>query len=352
MSTLLIDLQGQTLSQEEVELLSHPLVAGVILFSRNFYDRPQIQALVKSIRQQVKKPLLITVDQEGGRVQRFREGFTQLPALQAFACLIEDPKQQLNTAQQAGWQMAAEMTALDIDLSFAPVLDLGYQCLAIGDRSFHTMPEKVTALAAAFIGGMRQIGMASTGKHFPGHGNVIADSHQETPYDNRPAAQIFAEDIQPFQQLIQQNLLSAIMPAHVIYPQCDSQPASGSSYWLKQVLRQQLGFQGAVFSDDLGMKGANFMGDFVERCQQSLQAGCDLLLLCNEREGVIKVLDYFKPEEAPTQFALRQTRLQNLFKRKTQDWSTLACQPRWLENQKKLTALQQQWLEYKAKRAS
>lgn len=347
MSTLLIDLQGQELTQEEVEILSHPLVTGLILFSRNFYDRAQIQALVKSVRQKVKKPLLITVDQEGGRVQRFRQGFTQLPAMQAFS-LIEDPAEQKIMAQQAGWQMAAEMIALDIDLSFAPVLDLGHQCTAIGDRSFNQNPEKVTALASAFIQGMQQMGMASTGKHFPGHGHVLADSHLETPYDNRSADQIFAQDIQPFQKLIQQHLLQAIMPAHVIYSQCDSQPASGSEYWLKQVLRQQLNFQGTIFSDDLGMKGAGFMGDFVQRCQQSLQAGCDLLLLCNERAGVIQVLDHFKPQQSTEQINLRQTRVNQLFKRKTLRWSELEASPRWLENQKKLTALQQSWLENKA----
>ncbi|HDR1288068.1 TPA: beta-N-acetylhexosaminidase [Pasteurella multocida] len=348
MSTLLIDLQGQELSQEEVELLSHPLVAGLILFTRNFHDRAQMQALIQSIRQRVKKPLLITVDQEGGRVQRFREGFTQLPAMQAFACLIDDPVQQTNMAQQAGWQMAAEMTALGIDLSFAPVLDLGHQCQAIGDRSFHSQAEMTLNLASAFIDGMHQVGMAATGKHFPGHGHVIADSHLETPYDERPKQQIFAQDIQPFQQLIQQNMLDAIMPAHVIYSQCDPQPASGSAYWLKQILRQKLGFNGTIFSDDLGMKGAGFMGNFVQRCEQSLQAGCDLLLLCNEREGVIQVLDNLKLSETEPHFALRQQCLQQLFKRKTIRWSELEATSRWLENRKILTALQQRWLDNKA----
>ncbi|HDR1813781.1 TPA: beta-N-acetylhexosaminidase [Pasteurella multocida] len=347
MSTLLIDLQGQELSQEEVELLSHPLVAGLILFTRNFHDRAQMQALIQSIRQRVKKPLLITVDQEGGRVQRFRDGFTQLPAMQTFACLIDDPVQQTNMAQQAGWQMAAEMTALGIDLSFAPVLDLGHQCKAIGDRSFHSQAEITLNLASAFIDGMHQVGMVATGKHFPGHGHVIADSHLETPYDERPKQQIFAQDIQPFQQLIQQNMLDAIMPAHVIYPQCDPYPASGSAYWLKQVLRQQLGFNGTIFSDDLGMKGAGFMGDFVQRCEQSLQAGCDLLLLCNEREGVIQVLDNLKLSETEPHFALRQQRLQQLFKRKTIRWSELEATSRWLENREILTALQQRWLDHK-----
>lgn len=349
MSTLLIDLDGKELSQEEIELLEHPLVAGLILFTRNFHNREQMQALVRDIRQRVKKPLLITVDQEGGRVQRFREGFTQLPAMQAFATLLNDPIQQTEMAKQAGWQMAVEMTALDIDLSFAPVLDLGHQCKAIGDRSFHTQVDKTITLASSFIDGMHEVGMSATGKHFPGHGHVLTDSHLETPYDERSQKTIFEQDILPFQKLIQQNQLDAIMPAHVVYTQCDLQPASGSTYWLNSVLRQQLGFNGAIFSDDLGMKGAGFMGNFVQRCEQSLDAGCDLLLLCNEREGVIQVLDNLKLQEKQPHFELRQQRLHQLFKRKSIRWSELEATSRWLENQKKLTALQQDWLDYKAK---
>ncbi|MCI5763002.1 MAG: beta-N-acetylhexosaminidase, partial [Actinobacillus porcinus] len=303
MSTLLIDLKGQTLQQEEVELLEHPLVVGLILFTRNFYDREQIQALIKDVRQRVKKPLLITVDQEGGRVQRFRESFTQLPAMQSFAALEKDVNEQLRLAQETGWQMAAEMTALDIDLSFAPVLDLGHECKAIGDRSFGGDVEPAIRLANAYIQGMKQAGMATTGKHFPGHGHVIADSHLETPVDERSSAVIFERDIQPFKQLIAKNQLDAVMPAHVIFSQCDSQPASGSRYWLQQILRQQLGFTGAIFSDDLGMKGAGFMGDFVERSEKALAAGCDLLLLCNEPDGVVQVLDNLKLNENPPHFA-------------------------------------------------
>lgn len=346
MSTLLIDLAGQVLTREDAELLAHPLVAGVILFSRNFHDRAQIQTLVSAIRN-VKQDLLITVDQEGGRVQRFRDGFTQLPAMQAFASLITDPARQAETALQAGWQMAAEMTALGIDLSFAPVLDLGHQCKAIGDRSFHTECEPTIRLAAQFIAGMHQAGMAATGKHFPGHGHVLADSHLETPYDDRSQAEIFSRDIQPFRQLIARGCLDAVMPAHVIYTQCDAQPASGSDYWLKQILRETFHFQGAIFSDDLGMKGAGFMGDFVSRCAKALYAGCDLLLLCNERDGVIQVLDNFKPQESAQQAALRHMRRQRLFKRKTFGWDELQQSARWRENHQKLTALQQHWLSAK-----
>lgn len=348
MSTLLIDLKGQSLTQEEVELLEHPLVAGLILFTRNFYDREQIQALVKSVRQRVKKPLLITVDQEGGRVQRFREGFTQLPAMQAFATLINESNERQFTAKQAGWLMAMEMLALDIDLSFAPVLDLGHECKAIGDRSFHCEAESATFLASAFIDGMHAAGMSATGKHFPGHGHVIADSHLETPYDERSKEVIFAKDILPFQQLIAENKLDAVMPAHVIYTQCDSQPASGSSYWLQQVLRHELGFDGTIFSDDLGMKGAGFMGDFVARSKKALAAGCDLLLLCNEPNGVIQVLDNLKLDENRPHFDARQARLQRLFKHKTLTWHELERNAEYRKTSEKLTALQQEWLAYKA----
>lgn len=347
MSTLLIDLKGQALQQEEVELLEHPLVTGLILFTRNFYDREQIQALIKDVRQRVKKPLLITVDQEGGRVQRFRDGFTQLPAMQSFAALEKEVNEQLRLAQETGWQMAAEMTALDIDLSFAPVLDLGHECKAIGDRSFGGDVESAICLASAYIKGMKQAGMATTGKHFPGHGHVIADSHLETPFDERPSAVIFERDIQPFKQLIAQNQLDAVMPAHVIFTQCDNQPASGSRYWLQQILRQQLGFNGAIFSDDLGMKGAGFMGDFVARSEKALAAGCDLLLLCNEPEGVVQVLDNLKLNENPPHFAERQHRLQSLFKKKSFSWNELTKTERWLNNSKTLTAFQQQWLATK-----
>ena len=343
MSTLLIDLKGKELEQEEVELLSHPLVAGLILFTRNFEDREQIQELIRSVRQRVKKPLLITVDQEGGRVQRFRDGFTMLPSMQAFQEILSTTEQ-VSFAKEAGWQMAAEMIALDIDLSFAPVLDLGHECRAIGDRSFSSDVKSAVNLAIAFIDGMHQAGMASTGKHFPGHGHVLADSHLETPYDDRTKDEIFSCDLQPFQQLISQNKLDAIMPAHVIYRQCDSQPASGSEYWLKEILRKQLNFQGAIFSDDLGMKGAGVMGDFVERSKKALNAGCDLLLLCNEREGVIQVLDNLKLEETTENFAARQARLKSLFKQKSFDWSELTKTSRWIENHQKLTALQQEWL--------
>ena len=347
MSSLLIDLNGKELEQEEVELLSHPLVAGLILFTRNFENREQIQELIRSVRQRVKKPLLITVDQEGGRVQRFRDGFTMLPSMQAFQETLS-ATEQVSFAKEAGWQMAAEMIALDIDLSFAPVLDLGHECRAIGDRSFSSDIKSAVNLATAFIDGMHQAGMASTGKHFPGHGHILADSHLETPYDDRTKDEIFSSDLQPFQQLISQNKLDAIMPAHVIYSQCDSQPASGSKYWLKEILRKKLNFQGTIFSDDLGMKGAGVMGNFVERSKKALNAGCDLLLLCNEREGVIQVLDNLKLAENEPHFMARQARLQSLFKRREINWNDLISDQRWRLNYQKLADIQHRWLDIQA----
>lgn len=341
---LLIDLKDKELSQEEVELLEHPLVSGLILFSRNFHDKQQVQALIKDIRQRVKKPLLITVDQEGGRVQRFRDGFTELPAMQSFAQLAENETQAKQFAYDTGWVMAAEMFALDIDLSFAPVLDLGHQSKAIGDRSFSQNLNQLLPLAESFIDGMKAVGMATTGKHFPGHGHVLADSHLETPFDDRPKSIIFEQDIQPFQQLIAKNKLSAIMPAHVIYTQCDSQPASGSSFWLKDVLRKQLNFNGVIFSDDLGMKGAGFMGNFVERAEKAIYAGCDLLLLCNEPEGVVQVLDNLKYQ--PTQ--AQKERHISLMKRKTLTWSDLEKDQNYLTASARLSEWQQNWLEWKA----
>ncbi|MGX2967276.1 beta-N-acetylhexosaminidase [Ursidibacter sp. B-7004-1] len=342
---LLMDLVGQTLTVEEQEMLEHPLVSGLILFTRNFHDREQIQELIKSIRQKVKKPLLITVDQEGGRVQRFRQGFTQLPAMQSFQQLLPTVTEQIHFAKEAGWVMSAEMFALDIDLSFAPVLDLGHCCKAIGDRSFGSDANSILPVAEAFIDGMRETGMATTGKHFPGHGHVLADSHLETPFDDRPQERIFSHDIQPFKQLISKQKLSAIMPAHVIYTECDSQPASGSSYWLKNVLRQQLGFNGVIFSDDLGMKGAGFMGNYVERSEKALNAGCDLLLLCNEPDGVVQVLDTLKYQ--PTQ--AQKERHLSLMKRKHIEWRELEKSPRWQQSHQVLSALQDRWLEWKGK---
>ncbi|WP_394145813.1 beta-N-acetylhexosaminidase [Vibrio atypicus] len=293
MGPLWLDVDGYELTAEDKEILEHPTVGGVILFSRNYYDNKQLLALNQSIREAAKRPILIGVDQEGGRVQRFRDGFSIIPAAQEFA--KHNRGEQL--AEQGGWLMAAELIAHDVDLSFAPVLDKGHECKAIGNRAFGDDVDTIVRHSTAYMRGMKSIGMATTGKHFPGHGGVIADSHLETPYDQRDT--IFELDMQVFKTQIEAGVLDAMMPAHVVYPHYDDQPASGSEYWLRQVLREQLGFKGIVFSDDLTMEGAAIMGGPAERAHQALVAGCDMILACNQRDAQVEVLDNLPVLETP-----------------------------------------------------
>ncbi|BDR19218.1 MULTISPECIES: beta-N-acetylhexosaminidase [Vibrio] len=298
MGPLWVDVAGYELTAEDKEILEHPTVGGLILFARNYHDSEQLQALTQSIRKAAKRPILIGVDQEGGRVQRFREGFSLIPAAEEYAKHQNGEE----LACMGGWLMAAELIAHDIDLSFAPVLDKGHQCKAIGNRAFGEDADTILRFSTAYMQGMKSVGMATTGKHFPGHGGVIADSHLETPYDER--SDIFEQDMAIFKAQIDAGILDAMMPAHVIFPNYDSQPASGSEYWLKQVLRQQLGFKGLVFSDDLTMEGAAIMGSPAERGAQALKAGCDMLLMCNKREAHIEVLDNLPVSTVPLADAL------------------------------------------------
>jgi beta-N-acetylhexosaminidase len=289
---LIIDLQAKELSAEERELLSHPLVGGVILFTRNYESRDQLVHLTASIRQSRKTPLLIMVDQEGGRVQRFISEFTRLPPMALFGTLYDShPERALQLATNCGWLMASELLSVGVDLSFAPVLDLNKGVSSvIGNRAFHRTPEAVIALAGAFTQGMADAGMAATGKHFPGHGSVMLDSHLAIPIDSRSYAEIAQDDLIPFLALMKRGM-QATMAAHIIFPEVDQAAVGFSPKWLQTILRDQLNFKGVVFSDDLSMEGANISKHFSDRFQAARSAGCDFALICNHRAGVVQVLD-------------------------------------------------------------
>jgi len=288
---LMLDLEGTELTLEEKELLQHPYCGGLIFFSRNFESVEQLEKLIKDIRLATPNRILLSVDHEGGRVQRFRDGFTRLPALAKLYEESDDESTALRAARHHAWLMASELRAMDIDFSFAPVLDLNYGVSeVIGDRAFHSEIEIVANMSKAYIAGMHDAGMAATGKHFPGHGAVVADSHLEIPVDERDFDTLKNYDMTPFAKSIL-NGLDAVMPAHVIYPQVDSQPAGFSSEWLQNILRKQLAFDGVIFSDDLNMEGASFAGNYAQRAEAALNAGCDMVLVCNNRAGVVQVMD-------------------------------------------------------------
>lgn len=288
----MLDLEGPGLTAEERDLLRHPLVGGVLLFSRNHVDGDQLAALVGDVRAARPTPLLVAVDQEGGRVQRLRTGFTRLPPPAALGRIYDgDTRKGRQLARTVGWLLATELAAADIDFSFAPVLDLGSgNSRVIGNRALHRHPDAVAELATAMVTGMGQAGMAAVGKHFPGHGGVAADSHLELPVDRRSFSTLAMSDLVPFERLIRHGL-KALMPAHVIYEQVDDRPAGFSRRWLKQILREDLGFKGAVFSDDLSMAGASWAGSAAERATAALAAGCDMVLVCNDRRATVQILD-------------------------------------------------------------
>lgn len=292
---LMLDVAGAELCSEDRQRLAHPLVGGVILFSRNYHDPAQLAALTAEIHAIKPVPLLIGIDQEGGRVQRCREGFTRLPPMRALGEIWnEHPQRARELARETGFILASELRAHGVDFSFAPVLDLDYGASSvIGDRAFHADPHAVFQLGQAVMLGMKDAGMAACGKHFPGHGFVKADSHVAIPVDERTLAEIAIADLVPFRLMIEAGL-AAIMPAHVIYPEIDDRPAGFSRVWLQKVLRRELDFDGAIFSDDLCMEAAGVAGGIVDRVIAALDAGCDMALVCNRADLADEVLANLK----------------------------------------------------------
>lgn len=309
---VMIDIDGCVLSQSDIDRISSPLVGGLILFTRNFESTDQLKRLVASIRA-VKPNLIIAVDHEGGRVQRFRSGFSRIPPMKALGDLAQQSASGLERAlvfsKELGWLMASELRAFDIDISFAPVLDRDHGISEIiGDRAFSDKPELITALAGAFIQGMHDAGMASTGKHFPGHGAIEADSHIAIPVDERSYDDIANQDMLVFEAL-SNNGMDAVMPAHVIYPEVCASPAGFSSKWLQTILRKQLAFDGVIFSDDLSMEGATVAGSFSQRASAALQAGCDMVLVCNNTDAADEVIASLAGYEQPERSAKRLARM-------------------------------------------
>jgi beta-N-acetylhexosaminidase len=293
----MLDVVGKTLSDDDLRRLHHPLTGGVILFARNYENRAQVTALCAEIHR-ARPGILIAVDHEGGRVQRFRsDGFTRLPAMRSLGQLWDrDVLESCKAATALGYVLAAELRACGVDLSFTPVLDLDYgPSEVIGDRAFHRDPRVVTMLAKSINHGLLQAGMANCGKHFPGHGFVAADSHIAIPVDERDPKDILKEDAAPYGWLGMS--LSAVMPAHVIYPFFDSQPAGFSRKWLS-LLRDELGFDGVIFSDDLSMEGASVAGNVVQGANAALKAGCDMVLVCNSPDKADQLLEGLDPTAA------------------------------------------------------
>ncbi|HMW50036.1 MAG TPA: beta-N-acetylhexosaminidase, partial [Cellvibrionaceae bacterium] len=290
---VILDVLSFALNDEEKEVLCHPQVGGVILFGRNIDSAKQVADLTRHIRS-TNPNLLLCVDQEGGRVQRLKNGFTRLPPMGHLGQLYSsEPALALDISEQLGWLMASEVLGVGIDLSFAPVLDVdSHFSQVIGDRAFSPVPMQVELLGGAFMAGMQRAGMANCGKHFPGHGSVKADSHLELPVDARPMQAIEEHDLRPFRALLPK--LAALMPAHIIFPAVDPNPVGFSAAWLQGILRKQMGFNGVIISDDLSMAGAAFAGDYPARAQMALEAGCDGILVCNQPAKAHQVLEFLE----------------------------------------------------------
>jgi len=306
---VMLGIEGLELTPADRARLAHPSTGGVILFARNYTLPSQLDALTASIRAQRDPKLLICVDHEGGRVQRFREGFSAIPPMRTLGDAWDrDIAAAVNEARRIGATIARELHAHGVDFAFAPVLDLDHGASGvIGNRAFHRNPNGAAHLAAAFVDGLHAEGMAAVGKHFPGHGHVAADSHEALPQDERSLAAITAEDLVPFAALVKRGL-EGMMPAHVVYPAVDALPAGYSPKWLQGILRGQLGFDGTIFSDDLEMVGAHGAGDVVARAEAAVAAGCDMVLVCNDMAGADALLARWAPVPAE-QLARRLERM-------------------------------------------
>ena len=328
---LVIGIAGHELTAQERDWLQHEGCAGVILFTRNFASRAQVGELTRSIREAAPRPQLVCVDQEGGRVQRFREGYSKLPALEGFDALHRrDPAAALALAKEHAWLMASEVRATGVDLSFAPVVDLGRGNLAIGDRAFSDDPQVVAAFTRAYVRGMHAAGMAATLKHFPGHGSVLEDTHFDVAVDDRPLDLIRAEDLVPFVAGIDAGA-DAVMLAHVTYPQVAPEPAGYSPFWIETILRREMSFRGVVFSDDIGMAAAFSAGGVKQRIDAHLDAGCDVVLVCHP-ELVEESLTAVEGR------ALNTTALAGLLGRGASDWDGLLDDARHAQAQDRLQA--------------
>ena len=332
----MVGIAGRELDQSEIEVLRHPCVGGVILFSRNYRSRAQLRALCDAIHELKQPPLLIGVDHEGGRVQRFRDGFSTLPAAAAYGDLHDrDPGLACRAARTGGWLIAVELRACGVDFSFAPVLDLDCGGSAvIGDRAFHREPGVVTTLARAFLSGMRDAGVSGVGKHFPGHGSVVSDSHDTLPVDRRPYEDVSLADLVPYQQLAAAEL-AGVMPAHVVFECVDSVPAGFSRRWIRDILRGELGFQGMVFSDDLDMAAAAVAGDHVDRANAALDAGCDMVLVCNDWPAAVSVVDRLDAAPQP----VRTTRMAKMRGRGSVTFERLASRAQYRDAVADLSSL-------------
>jgi beta-N-acetylhexosaminidase len=334
---LIVDVAGITLDAEDREVLGHPAVGGVILFARNCPNADTVAALAAEIHALREPHLLVSMDQEGGRVQRLKSGVTRLPALTRMGALWDiNPGAARTLVHEAGWLMAAELLALGVDLSYAPVADLGGTSRVIGDRAFHTDPQAVETLALAYVYGMREAGMRAVAKHFPGHGGVAEDSHLESPVDRRSYGDLQMADLRPFEWLIS-NGVAAVMMSHVVYPAVASEPASLSRRWVHTILREEMEFQGAVIADDLSMHGAAGAGDMLTRVRMALAAGCDYAPICNDRAAVHTVLEASDSLPRDPAGGLRRSRL---MPERRPNRSELQTDPRLMAARKRLARLE------------